>query len=282
MMDESPTPSEQHGRGARLKLQKASADGGPELSPARPPQVRPSHAVILAGGLGTRLRPYTLDSPKPLVALDEYTILEVILRQLRASGVSRVSLSVAYLSRMIEEVVGDGRRFGLALDYYVDPYPLGTAGPLSMVRDWSEPALVMNADVLTLLNFDELYEAHLSSGAEMTVAVHVTESSISHGIVDIAGGAVVDLWEKPRVELDVCAGIYVISPSAQAAVPPGVRFDMTELVRMLIADGRSVGAHRFRDDWYDIGTHTGLVRARQSFVEKRSAYLRDAASPASV
>ena len=277
---DDPAPEAPREPGVRLVLRPSLAKPDPGPSAARPARVAPTHAVVLAGGLGTRLRPYTLHSPKPLVTLDEYAILEVILRQLRAAGITRVSLAISYLGSMIEEAMGDGSRFGLTVDYYVDPQPLGTAGPLTLVPDWSEPVLVLNADILTLLDFGELYAAHLASGAVLTVAVHVTENPLGQGLVSIAEGRVVDLWEKPRLELDVCAGIYVVSAEARSMIPTGTRFDMTELVRRLVAEGLPVGAHRFRDEWYDIGTPTGLVRARRSFVERRSAYLRETPSPA--
>jgi NDP-sugar pyrophosphorylase family protein len=227
----------------------------------------------MAGGLGLRLRPQTLASPKPLAPVGGRPIVEIILRQLRGFGITHVTLCVGYLASMIKDVLGDGGRLGLNLDYSVDPEPLGTAGPLTALPEWDEPVVVMNADVLTALNFVDLYATHQHQGAALTVAAHVMEMPISQGLLAIGGGGVQGLWEKPRLELDVCAGIYVLSAEARAAIPAGRRFDMTDLIQLLVGRGQPVAAHRFTDAWHDMGTPESLEQARRSFAEHRSDYL---------
>lgn len=241
-------------------------------APASPGQL--AQAVILAGGHGTRLRPRTRNRPKPLTTIGRHSVIEVLLRQLQAAGVGKVALCVSYLAEMVEKALGDGSRFGIELEYYADPGSLGTAGPLTALPVWPDPILVLNGDVLTQLDFAELYRSHLASGAPMTAAVHVTSVPIGYGIVDLSGGRIHDLWEKPELELNVCAGVYVLSPQARAAIPVGRRFDMTDLIHRLLGAGHPVNAFRFREEWHDIGTASDLARARRSFAEQPSAYLR--------
>ncbi|WP_132838689.1 sugar phosphate nucleotidyltransferase [Streptomyces sp. BK205] len=264
-------------RGIRLAPRPRPDEGPPELPP---PVASPAHAVVLAGGRGLRLRPHTLTGPKPMVTVGEYPILEIILRQLRWSGVTRVTLCVGYMAEVIQDALEDGSRLGLSLEYYVDPEPLGTAGPLAALPEWSEPVVVMNADILTALHFGRLYASHQFSGAALTVAAHVTETLISQGVLDIVGRSVRGLWEKPRMEVEVCAGIYVLSPHVRESIPRGGRFDMTDLMELLIARGERVEAHRFTDAWHDMGTHEGLAQARQSFTRDRALYLSPSAESA--
>ncbi|MEV0764774.1 sugar phosphate nucleotidyltransferase [Nocardia sp. NPDC050435] len=259
--------------GARLVPRPATAEPVTRIPPEAGTRSAPEHVVIMAGGRGLRLHPHTLTSPKPLVTLDGQPIVEIILRQLRGFGITHATLCVSHLASMIEDFLGEGTHLGLSLDYYVDPDPLGTAGPLAALPDWDAPIVVMNADVLTALNFGDLYSTHQDRGAVLTVAAHVTETPISQGLLALSGDSVQGLWEKPRLELDVCAGVYVLSPEARAEIPEGRRWDMTDLIQSLLAKGCPVVAHRFTDAWHDMGTPSGLEQARRSFAEHRSDYL---------
>lgn len=227
----------------------------------------------MAGGRGLRLHPYTASRPKPLVTVGRYPIVEIILRQLRGFGITQVTMCVGHLATMIEDAVGDGSHLGLTVDYYVDPEPLGTAGPLSALPPWNEPAVVLNADILTALDFGQLYATHRAHSAALTVAAHVTQAPISHGVLDVSGVEVRALWEKPTLELEVCAGIYVLSAQARTVIPDEGRFDMTDLIQALIDLGEPVVAHRFHDGWHDMGTMEGLELARRSFAEDEARYL---------
>ncbi|MEV4315553.1 sugar phosphate nucleotidyltransferase [Actinocrispum sp. NPDC049592] len=257
----------------RLVPRPATVDVAAPVAPKSAMRGAPARAVIMAGGRGSRLRPHTLTTPKPLVPLDGQPIVEIILRQLRAFGITHATLCVGYLAAMIKDVLGDGGHLGMSLDYAVDAEPLGTAGPLAALPGWAEPVVVMNADVLTTLNFGDLYATHLHRSAVLTVAARVLEMPISQGVLAVSGDTVQGLWEKPRVELDVCAGVYVLSAEARAAIPASGRFDMTDLIQVLLDQGRPVVAHRFTDAWHDMGTPEGLEQARRSFAEHRSDYL---------
>lgn len=234
----------------------------------------PEHAVILAGGFGSRLRPRTLTCPKALTRVGPYSVLEILLYQLRSAGVSRISLCVSFLGEMITQAIGDGGRFGLKVEYYTDS-GLGTAGPLAALPDWPEPALVLNGDILTRLPFADLYQHHIASAAYLTMVVQEKQIPISDDVVLIADGQVRALRRAPRLRLDASAGIYVLSAQARAAIPPGTPFDMPDLIESLIRDGHPVRAYRYRGEWHDIGTPAGLAGARRSFARLASAYLPD-------
>jgi NDP-mannose synthase len=245
------------------------------------PEVRlpgPRQAVILAGGLGVRLRPYTLSRPKPLIEIGGVPVLEILIRQLRAVGVTRITLCVSYLAGVVQDVLADGRRLGVRIDYSIDAERLGTAGPLTLLPAWSEPVIVLNADVLTALDFGRLYRHHLNSGASLTVAAHMSTTPIRYGVLDVRHGCVLDIWEKPHLVLDLCTGIYVMSPEARAQIPERIRSDMPQLMKRMVSSGQPVNAYRFGEEWHDIGTVPGLTRARQSFEKQPSAYLLDAAT----
>jgi NDP-mannose synthase len=237
------------------------------------PATAPEHAIVLAGGRGSRLNPHTVASPKPLISLGGLTILEVIIRQLRSFGVSRVTLCVSFLADMIINECGDGRRFGVEMDYCVDAEPRGTAGPLASVPAWTGPAVVMNADILTRLNFADLFASHVRTSALLTVAAHVQELPVDYGVLHVASGEVIALVEKPKLELSVSAGIYVASPQVKQYLPAGRQFGMNDLVQELLRHGMAVRAYGFSEEWYDIGTPERLADARQSFAAEPAAYL---------
>ncbi len=209
-------------------------------------------AVILAGGKGVRLRPLTYSVPKPLLPVGEKPILEEIIGRLRRFGFDDVVLAVGYRAELIETYFGDGSGFGVRITYIRESEPLGTAGPLSLVRRQlapSEPLLVMNGDTLTCLDMNELWRWHAAGGFAMTVAVRAFESQLPYGLVSTDGERIVSIVEKPVQRHDVSAGVYVISPAALELVPDGEFFDMPDLVNRLVKAGLPVGAYRFDDPW---------------------------------
>jgi NDP-sugar pyrophosphorylase family protein len=276
VMNDAPAPATAAAArtGARL-VPRPVAAGREEPAHRAEAEVRigPTHAVVMAGGRGLRLLPHTAATPKPLVTIGRYPIVEIILRQLRRCGVTSVTMCVGHLAGMIEDVLGDGGHLGLDVEYYADPEPLGTAGPLSALPPWREPAVVLNADILTALDFGQLYATHRAHDAALTVAAHVTHAPISHGVLGIADGAVHALWEKPTLQLEVCAGIYVLSARARSIIPDRGHFDMTDLIQALIELGEPVVAHRFHEDWHDMGTPESLERARRAFADNEPRYL---------
>lgn len=236
------------------------------------------HAIVLAGGRGQRLWPRTRDLPKALVPVGEHSILEIILRQLAAARFTRVTLCVAHLASMIRDRLGDGRQFGLCIDYATDPRPLGTAGPLGMVQDWHDPALVVNCDILTTMDFAHVHHCHVTSRCALTVVAKEREIGIDSGVLDIAGGRVRRIWEKPRVTVSIAAGVYVADPSIRSHLREDAATDMPDLVSSLIANGLPVNCYPWHGEWHDIGTSSSLDEATLAVARRPVAYLAGGAA----
>jgi NDP-sugar pyrophosphorylase family protein len=217
-------------------------------------------AVILAGGRGTRLAPFTTVLPKPLMPIGDRSILEVVVRQLSAAGFGHLKFSVGYLAHLIEAVFGDGSSFGVEIEYLREDEPRGTAGVLSDLAGAEEPFLSMNGDILTTLDYRELYDAHREAGNAMTIATHHRSVRSDYGVLHLGGAlgqtqAVTGYEEKPEQRHVVSMGIYVIDPSVCSYVPAGGRMDIPDVVLALLADGKPVGAFPYEGLWLDIGRH---------------------------
>lgn len=218
-------------------------------------EIKGVRAVILAGGRGTRLRPYTTVLPKPLVPVGDRPILELILHQLRSEGYRRVDLCVGHLSGLIEAYFADGRHLpdGLELCYHHEDQPLGTAGALHGIEDLTDSFLVMNGDILTTLRYSELMYFHRSSHAALTIATYRKSVKFDLGVVEHEGAVVTGFKEKPTIEAPVSMGIYVYEPSVLGHIPHD-RFDFPDVVQALLAAGERVVAYPFDGAWFDIGT----------------------------
>ncbi len=232
-------------------------------------------AVVLAGGRGTRLKPYTTIFPKPMVPVGERPILEIILRQLVRAGFSEVFLSVGYLSELIRAYFDQPREGldALTLEYVYEDHPTGTAGALRLVPSLDETFLLMNGDVLTTLPLDRLLAHHRQQGAVLTIATHVKDVKVDLGILNTDGaGRVVGYTEKPTLEYRVSMGVYVLEPEAVDCVPAGSHFDFPDLVQALLAAGKRVVAYPSDDFWLDIGRHEDYETAQEEFDRRREAF----------
>jgi NDP-sugar pyrophosphorylase family protein len=229
-------------------------------------------AVILAGGKGRRLRPYTTVLPKPLMPLGDMPIIEVVLRQLAASGFDQVTVAVGYLAELLMAYCGDGSKFGLKLSYSREEEPLGTAGPLALIDGLrqGDTFLVMNGDVLTSLDLRGLVQQHRASGAAATIATHQRQQQINYGIIESdQGNRVTAYIEKPVHRYQVSMGIYVLEPAVLGFIPRGQYLDLPDLVRELMAAGRPVVAYPFDGYWLDIGRHDDYEQAVEEFEAMR-------------
>lgn len=232
------------------------------------------HAIILAGGNGVRLRSVTDAVPKALASVGDQPILEVIVRQLREAGFSRVTLCVSYRSEMIQEALGDGTRFGLAIDYCRDTTPLGTAGPLRLVTDWSMAALVMNCDILTSVDLAGLVRAHRDSGAMLTVGYRLCCVPVDFGMLEMsANGKVNGIREKPSIEVEAASGIYAADPQVRNYLPEDKPMDMPELINTLTGQDHLVRAVRLSGLWHDIGTPERYGVAKRAYSGNPDAFL---------
>lgn len=212
-------------------------------------------AVILAGGLGTRLRPYTTVLPKPLVPVGDRPILEHILRRLGRAGFTRADLCVSHLGELIQVYLEQGADLpeSLELRFHWENEPLGTAGALKVVDDLEGTFLVMNGDILTSLDYGALVEFHREEGAALTIAMHRQEVQISLGVIESEGARVTGFIEKPTLDYEVSMGIYVYDERALAYLPEGP-CQFPDLVLRLVEAGEHVAAFRSDAVWYDIGT----------------------------
>jgi len=238
----------------------------------------PLHAVILAGGKGTRLRPYTTTIPKPLVPIgDEAAILEIVLRQLAHDGFRRVTIAIGHLGELIRAFVGDGAQWGLDIDYATEDKPLSTMGPVVAILDrLPERFIVLNGDILTDLRYSDLMAAHETSPAPMTIATYRRQVEVDFGVLTVDAGRVVGFSEKPKLDYQVSMGVYAISRSTLASYPRGESLGFDRLVLDLLAAGRPPASYQFDGFWLDIGRPEDYDRANVEFAGLRSHLLPDA------
>jgi NDP-sugar pyrophosphorylase family protein len=231
--------------------------------------------VVLAGGRGTRLAPYTTVFPKPLMPVGEWPVLEILLRRLAAVELRTVHLAVGHLAELIEAYFGDGSRFGVDIVYWRELAPLGTAGPLASIQTSSPSVLVMNGDLVTTLDFRELLAAHKASGASATIGVHRRDVPIEYGVVKREGSAILGFEEKPTLTYEISMGVYVFERAAIELVPHGVRFDFPDLVHAMLERDLKINAHVSSAFWLDIGLPEDYELANRSFEELRKDLLPD-------
>ena len=232
-----------------------------------------SDVVVLAGGTGTRLRPYTTVLPKPLMPVGEMPVLEILLRRLAAAGFVRINLAVGYLAELIEAYFGDGERFGVELVYWRETQPLGTAGPIAEMDLSEDRVLVMNGDLLTTLDFAPFVEGHVASGAAASLAVRSREVPIDFGVVHVDGASVASFEEKPVITYDVSMGVYAFEQRVVELIPHGVKYDFPDLLNEVLERGWPVHAHRSTDFWLDIGRIDDYELAHEQFNELRAELL---------
>lgn len=233
-------------------------------------------AVILAGGKGTRLAPYTKILPKPLMPIGDMPILEVILRQLKHSGLDEIVLTVGYLSQILCAFFQNGERLGIKISYSFEDQPLGTAGPLSLIPDLNETFLVANGDVLTTLDYGDLIRAHKRSGAVATIASHAREVKVDFGVIQFDGSnQVADYIEKPSYDFFVSMGIYIFEPRVLDYIPHNQYLDFPDLVLRLIEAGESVRGYIYDGYWQDLGRADDYEQAINDFEELRPQILKE-------
>lgn len=216
-------------------------------------------AVILAGGLGTRLRPYTAVLPKPLLPIGDRPVLDIIVRQLKRAGCERITVSTGYLAELIELFFGDGHKYGISIDYFREQDPLGTIGSLRMIEDLDGDFLVMNGDILTDLDYGLLFAEHVASDAVLTIATRVHEMEIALGVpqfsLDGDPTRVTGFVEKPRVDYQASMGVFCLSSRAVQYIASDERLDLPDLVLRLVENEEVVRAWLSQDYWLDIGQH---------------------------
>jgi dTDP-glucose pyrophosphorylase len=228
-----------------------------------PAAVLPLQAMVMAGGLGMRLRPLTDDVPKPMLPVGDRPLLERIIGRLRDAGIGHVSITTHYKPEKIIEHFGDGEAFGVTIDYVQEGSPLGTAGALGLMQPSDVPLLVINGDILTQADFRAMLAFHGEHEADLTVAVRQYDLQIAYGVVECDGPRVLRVTEKPVLNFFVNAGIYLLEPRVREFVRPGERLDMTDLVTRLLEAKRTVVSFPIREYWLDVGAHADYERAQR-------------------
>jgi NDP-sugar pyrophosphorylase family protein len=236
-------------------------------------------AVILAGGMGTRLRPYTTVLPKPLMPVGDRPVLDIVVRQLRRDGFDRITMATGHLAELIEAFFKDGQAYDIPIDYFREHEPLGTVGALALIDELEEDFLVMNGDVLTDIDYAGLLERHRESGAVATIATKERDVQISLGVLRFDDGGdpsrLTGYDEKPKIHYEASMGVYCFSPKILEHIEPNARLDFPDLVLRLIDAGEVVRAWRSDDYWLDIGRHDDYERAMDEFEQMRHRLIPD-------
>lgn len=227
-------------------------------------------AIILAGGKGVRLAPLTDVIPKPLVPIGGMPVLEIVIRQLEAYGFHRITLAVGYLANLIKAYFQDGSRWGVKIDYSYEAQPLGTAGPLSLIEGLNETFLVMNADVLTDMDYQGLIGYHRHHGGVATIGAFERQVKIDLGVIVSDGHhRITDYIEKPTQQYLVSMGIYIFEPKVLEFLSPNEYMDFPDLVKRLLAAELPVCFQLFSGYWLDVGRHEDYNQAAEEFEQIR-------------
>ena len=222
--------------------------------------------MILAGGMGTRLRPYTVVLPKPLMPIGDYPILEVIIRQLASQGFRHITMAVNHQAALIEAFFGDGSKWGVRIDYSLEQQPLGTIAPLTLIPDLPETFLLMNGDVLTDLNFQALAAKHISHGKLFTISAAVRRHIIDYGVLEIDGSSeLAGFREKPSVEYLVSMGVYVLNRHILDRVPAERKFSFDDLMLDMLNARLPVHVEPYKGYWLDIGRPDDYDEVNRNF-----------------
>ncbi len=231
-------------------------------------------AVVLAGGKGTRLAPFTRIIPKPMMPVGDKAILEILLIQMRRAGITDVVLTVGHLAGLMRAFFQDGSHLGVRVSYSYEETPLGTAGPLAFIDGLDETFLVTNGDVLTTLDIRNLIEFHRKQGGVATIATHQRKVNIDLGVIHADKDFRIDSYtEKPTLNYLVSMGMYVFEPEALAHIKRGEYLDFPDLVKMMIASGQKVVAFPFDGYWQDLGRPDDYEQASIDFDSMRSKFL---------
>jgi NDP-sugar pyrophosphorylase family protein len=230
-------------------------------------------AVILAGGKGTRLKPFTMTIPKPLLPLGDMPILEIVIEQLVAAGVSRIVLTLGHMAPLLMACIGDGARWGIKIEPVLEREPLGTAGSLRMIENLGENFIVMNADLLTTLDYEDMFDYHVRHQSIGTIGLSKREVLIDYGVVRTTSGGVLENYiEKPTIPYSVSMGINILSRRCLDFIPRAGKFDMPDLMLAMHRAGHPVHCYETECYWKDIGRFDDYQQASEDFVKDPSRF----------
>ena len=231
-------------------------------------------AIILAGGKGSRLKPFTKIIPKPLVPIGDMPILEVVLRQLKTAGFNDVIITVNHLAELIMAFFGDGKKLGLNISYSMEEKPLGTAGPLSLITEYEDDFLVMNGDLLTTLDYRKMIEWHKKEKNDLTIACYNKKVKIDYGVLERDGDVFMGCVEKPVYTYDISMGMYVFNKDMLSLVRKDERMDMPDLQIKAKKENKQIKCYLQDCIWLDIGRPEDYEEAVKIFEEKKIEFIK--------
>ncbi|MDH4262402.1 MAG: sugar phosphate nucleotidyltransferase [Spirochaetia bacterium] len=231
-------------------------------------------AVILAGGKGTRLKPFTATIPKPLLPVGDIPILEVVIQQLVSTGFTRIALTLNHMAHLFMAVIGDGSRWGIKIDYYIEDKPLGTAGAIKLVNNLDDNFLVMNGDLLTTIDYRALFDFHVKNQASGTIATNRRNHFVDFGVLDMdTSGKLISYNEKPSIMYQVSMGINILSRNSVSYIPDNEKFDMPDLMMTMKEDNKAVFCYSTDCYWQDIGRVDDFQKASDDFTSNPEMFL---------
>ncbi|PPB58001.1 alcohol dehydrogenase [Campylobacter hyointestinalis subsp. hyointestinalis] len=230
-------------------------------------KAKPNKVVLMVGGLGTRLRPLTDDTPKPMLDVGNKPILQTIVEKFAEHGYTNIIMCVNYKAHIIRDYFGDGSKFGVNIEYVLEKDRMGTAGALSLLKRPNEDFFVMNGDLLTNVNFEYLHEYHMINKSSATMCIREYSMQVPYGVVNLKDNKICSIKEKPIHKFFVSAGIYMLSPSVLDFIPHGKFYDMPSLFDVLLS--KNLGIHPFpiREYWLDIGRIEEYKKANEEYDE---------------
>ena len=232
-------------------------------------------AVILAGGKGTRLRPYTVVLPKPLMPVGDYPILEIVVRQLAYCGFDHVTMAVNHQAELIKAFFGDGAKWGVRIDYSLEDRELSTMGPLKLIPDLPQNFLVMNGDILTDLDYTDFFDSHVRGGNCFTISSYERAHQIDYGVLETdSEGRLSGFHEKPTARYEVSMGVYMLHRRIVDRIPAECPYGFDQLMKDLLAANERVNVRRFSGYWLDIGRTDDYARAVEEFNGLKGQLLR--------
>ncbi|MFX4281039.1 nucleotidyltransferase family protein [Aliarcobacter butzleri] len=232
------------------------------------PKNKTNKVILMVGGLGTRLRPLTETTPKPMLKVGNKPILQTIVEKFAEYGYTNIIMCVNYKSHMIQDYFGDGKEFGVNIEYVLENQRMGTAGALSLLKEKpTEPFFVMNGDLLTNVNFEHLYNYHLSTNSIGTMCVREYAFQVPYGVVNIKDSKIISIEEKPTHKFFVSAGIYMLSPEVLEYIPENQFYDMPTLFEKIISKGKNTISFPLREYWLDIGRIEEYKKANEEYDE---------------
>ncbi len=231
-------------------------------------------AIILAGGKGTRLKPYTITLPKPLVPVgDDMPVLEIIIKQLKSNGFGHITLAVNHMSEIIKAFFGNGSKWDIKIDYSEEDKPLGTMGPLKNITNLPDDFLVMNGDIISDLNYGQFYDEHVTRDSIFSISSFERDEQVDYGVLSSEKGLLREIREKPRVKYEVSMGVYMLSKRVLENIPKNQEFGFDQLMHVLIENNENISVVKHPHYWLDIGRPTDYETAINDYESKIKKYL---------